>query len=107
MLFSILSMAALAAAGAVLPTAKLARRDDSINAKLLVSNSGAIRVLTFDGKAFSEASLYNMTGFVPSWLAFNKPNMIYAFDENSNITYALSVSLSDESSQRDNMRRPS
>jgi len=91
MLFSILSMAALATAG-VLPSAKLDRRDDLNSSRLLVSGSGAIRVLTFDGKAFTEASNYNMTGLVPSWLAFSEPNMIYTYDENSNITYALSVS---------------
>jgi hypothetical protein len=91
MLFSLISMAALTAAGAVLPAAKVSKRAD-IDHKLLVSNSGAIRVLTFDGTAFSEASKYDMEGFVPSWLAFSEPNMIYTYDENSNITYALSVS---------------
>lgn len=91
------SLRALLAAALVGSAAAAALLDRKTNSsavqKVLIGGgpSGMVGAADFDGKSFKIVANDTIPDSSASWMLFKEPNLLYAVDENSNITRLFNV----------------
>jgi len=86
MKYSFASLLTLGLATATPYAANTIRSANSTRKLIVSSGSGRINSVDFDGKKFTISGQIAMAGTNPSWTLFKEPNILYANDENSDIT---------------------
>lgn len=94
MKFQHLSTAALAVTTAsALPSYPIMARQTDSTGRVLLSNSGKIYLADYTGSSFDITMTEDDAGHAATWMAYAQPNLLYAVDENGNLTRVFELDV--------------